>query len=214
MVLFFKTSTGHTLYMGEDKHVNEDLIKYGLPEDIWFHVENLSSAHVYLRLEKGEKLEDVPQKALMEACQLVKANSIVGCKQASCGINYTRWKNLKKTTDMEVGAIGFHDRSKVKKIRIDKDKAIVNIVNKTRTEAFPDLAALQIARAKEFQEEKKAARRAALREEKEAKIEREKAKELMSYKSIFRSAEGMVSNVEVQSSTTNEAAMEFEDDFM
>ena len=66
----------------------------------------------------------------------------------------------------------------------------------------------------EFQEEKKAARRAALREEKEAKIEREKAKELMSYKSIFRSAEGMVSNVEVQSSTTNEAAMEFEDDFM
>ena len=56
MVFFFTASTGHMLYMGKDKHENEDLIKYGLPEDIWFHVENLSSAHVYLRLEQGQKL--------------------------------------------------------------------------------------------------------------------------------------------------------------
>ncbi|XP_035178547.1 coiled-coil domain-containing protein 25 isoform X2 [Oxyura jamaicensis] len=31
---------------------DEDLIKYGWPEDIWFHVDKLSSAHVYLRLHK------------------------------------------------------------------------------------------------------------------------------------------------------------------
>ena len=49
MVLFFSSSEGYTIYMGEDKYVNEDLIKYGLPEDIWFHVDDLSSAHVYLR---------------------------------------------------------------------------------------------------------------------------------------------------------------------
>lgn len=31
--------------------LDEDLIKWGWPEDVWFHVDNLSSAHVYLRLQ-------------------------------------------------------------------------------------------------------------------------------------------------------------------
>lgn len=47
---------------------------------IRFHVQDLSSAHVYLRLKKNEKLEDVPNTTLMECAQLVKANSIEGCK--------------------------------------------------------------------------------------------------------------------------------------
>ncbi|KAF5923527.1 hypothetical protein HPG69_006698 [Diceros bicornis minor] len=37
----------------------EDLIKYGWPEDIWFHVDKLSSAHVYLRLHKLILLDSV-----------------------------------------------------------------------------------------------------------------------------------------------------------
>lgn len=38
MVFFFKArpSVGDIMiYMGLDKYENEDLIKYGLPEDIW-----------------------------------------------------------------------------------------------------------------------------------------------------------------------------------
>lgn len=30
--------------------LDEDLIKWGWPEDVWFHVDKVSSAHVYLRL--------------------------------------------------------------------------------------------------------------------------------------------------------------------
>lgn len=30
---------------------DEDLIKWGWPEDVWFHVDKVSSAHVYLRLQ-------------------------------------------------------------------------------------------------------------------------------------------------------------------
>lgn len=30
--------------------IDEDLIKWGWPEDVWFHVDKYSSAHVYLRL--------------------------------------------------------------------------------------------------------------------------------------------------------------------
>ena len=57
MVFYFTSSTGKTLfcvlifkgymiYMGKDKFENEELLKYGWPEDIWFHVDNYSSAHV------------------------------------------------------------------------------------------------------------------------------------------------------------------------
>lgn len=55
MVLYFRASSGKLIYMGKDKHENEDLIKYAWPEDVWFHVDNLSSAHVYLRLTEEAK---------------------------------------------------------------------------------------------------------------------------------------------------------------
>lgn len=80
MVFYFTTSEGYTIYMGADKYENEELIKYGFPEDFWFHVEDMSSAHVYLRLKKNQRLEDVSDETIMECAQLVKANSIEGCK--------------------------------------------------------------------------------------------------------------------------------------
>ena len=35
MVFFFVSSDRYTIYMGVDKYENEDLIKYGLSEDVW-----------------------------------------------------------------------------------------------------------------------------------------------------------------------------------
>jgi len=54
--------------MGKDKFENEELLKYGFPEDIWFHVDNFSSAHVYLRMKKGETIENITQIQLDECC--------------------------------------------------------------------------------------------------------------------------------------------------
>jgi hypothetical protein len=68
----------------------------------------------------------------MECAQLVKANSIEGCKMREVTVIYTRWRNLHKTASMEVGAIGFHDRSKVKSMRVVKDNAIVNAISRTK----------------------------------------------------------------------------------
>ena len=81
--MFFFTSTvvdpPVTLFMGLDKHENEELIKWGWPEDVWFHVDKVmifkpclnwnqtqrellfskvSSAHVYLRLGPGQTLDE------------------------------------------------------------------------------------------------------------------------------------------------------------
>ncbi|KAG9308772.1 hypothetical protein JVU11DRAFT_11564 [Chiua virens] len=47
MVHFFTSvDPPATIYMGKDKVENEDLIKYAWPQDVWFHVDKLSSAHV------------------------------------------------------------------------------------------------------------------------------------------------------------------------
>ena len=72
MVFFFTASNGWTVYMGRDKYENEELLKYGWPEDVWFHVDDLSSAHVYLRRPEGVKLVDIPEEVLEECAQLVK----------------------------------------------------------------------------------------------------------------------------------------------
>jgi hypothetical protein len=53
LLLAIKLTTradGMVIYMGKDKMENEKLLKYGWPEDVWFHVDDLSSAHVYLRM--------------------------------------------------------------------------------------------------------------------------------------------------------------------
>merc|ERR1711874_647538 len=100
--------------MGRDKFENEELLKYGFPEDIWFHVDKYSSAHVYLRMPPGsvdlsgvkdkeegkkklhEALLSVPEKIITEMVQLTKANSIEGCKASAVDVVYTPFLNLKK----------------------------------------------------------------------------------------------------------------------
>ena len=46
IMVFFFTSTvvdpPVTLFMGLDKHENEELIKWGWPEDVWFHVDKVT----------------------------------------------------------------------------------------------------------------------------------------------------------------------------
>lgn len=83
MVYYFK-STGsdgsfeshpRLLYMGKDKMENEDLIKYGLDDDVWFHVDNLSSAHVYLRLELGESFDSIPEQFITGMLPLTPTNA-------------------------------------------------------------------------------------------------------------------------------------------
>ena len=74
----------------------------------------------------------MPSETIEECGQLVKANSIEGCKKNNVNVIFTRWRNLHKTSDMEVGAIGFHDRTKVQRINVVKSSAIVNRINRTK----------------------------------------------------------------------------------
>ena len=77
MVVYFTCcDPKYTLFMGRDKHENEELIRYGWPEDVWFHVDKMSSAHIYLRQPEGETLDDIPQDVLTE-CSQVKVDHTI-----------------------------------------------------------------------------------------------------------------------------------------
>mmetsp|Transcript_36092 Transcript_36092/g.52914 ORF Transcript_36092/g.52914 Transcript_36092/m.52914 type:complete len:217 (+) Transcript_36092:53-703(+) len=215
MVFYFKTRCGeYTIYMGKDKFENEDLIKYGLPEDCWFHVDNLSSAHVYLRLKPDMKMDDIPEEAILDCATLVKANSIEGCKRKTVSIVYTRWKNLKKTSDMVEGQVGYHRPQNVKKINVEKDNAIVNALNKTKTEIYPhpNLYEQQQHRLKEI---KRAEKQKWRKEEEARKLlekQRKKEKEERSYDRIM-TGENMTSNTDFEATEDATAAEDYEDDF-
>ncbi|KAF8955268.1 hypothetical protein BDZ97DRAFT_306530 [Flammula alnicola] len=142
MVLFFTSTTVNPpaiIYMGRDKVENEELIKYAWPQDVWFHVDKLSSAHVYLRMSEEMSWDNIPEALLTDCAQLVKANSIEGNKKDNLTVIYTPADNLKKTGDMAVGQVSFHNDKKVKRVYVIKrENPIVNRLNKTKDERVVD----------------------------------------------------------------------------
>eukprot|EP00249_Psilotum_nudum_P021571 c28157_g2_i1 orf=409-1056(-) len=215
MVYYFRARPeigDYTIYMGLDKHENEDLIRYGFPEDIWFHVDKLSSAHVYLRLHKGETMDRIPHEIVEDCAQLVKANSIQGNKINNIDVVYTPWANLKKTPSMDVGQVGFHNSKLVRTIRVEKRiNEIVNRLNKTKVERRPDLK----AEKEQYNAAERAERKAQLREKKRReemeRAEKERLADVRSYRGLMVS-DRMTSNKDI--AATGKSLQELEDDFM
>ncbi|TKA24946.1 hypothetical protein B0A50_06044 [Salinomyces thailandicus] len=164
MVYYF-TSTAvqppASIYVGKDKFENEELIAHGWPEDIWFHVDGLSSAHIYLRLplpapgtpQTSEQPwhASVPPAVLTDCAHLTAANSIAGSKQPHVTVVYTPWANLRKDGSMAVGQVGFKDSKMVRRVGVGRveGKGVVKSLEKTRREAWPDLKAEREGRDRE-----------------------------------------------------------------
>lgn len=81
------------------------MIKHGYDQDVWFHVDRFSSAHIYLRLPSQMDWLNIPDSLLEDLAQLTKANSIEGNKRDKITVIYTPWSNLKKTGAMDTGQV-------------------------------------------------------------------------------------------------------------
>lgn len=196
----------YLIYMGKDKYENEELIRYGLPEDIWFHVDNLSSAHVYLRLPRGESWEEIPEGVLEDCVQLVKANSIQGCKLPNVPVIYTPHSNLKKTQGMDVGQVGFKNDKLVKTVKVAKLNAILNRLNKTKEEKQVNLQAIYDDRMREMRNESTAVKKQKAKEERENREKTKRDEEVRTYSDLHRHTDLATSNAEVSE--------DYEDEFM
>ncbi|KAJ3320407.1 Coiled-coil domain-containing protein 25 [Boothiomyces sp. JEL0866] len=199
------------IYVGKDKFENEELIKHAWDCDVWFHVDKLSSAHVYLRLEQGQTWDNIPQVLLDDLAQLTKANSIEGNKKDNLTIIYTPSSNLKKTADMETGQVAFHKNKMVKKVHVEtRQNAIVNRLNKTKKEEYPDLLELKVQYEKEQRKAKRLEEEEMKKQQEEYIKQKRKEKENKNY-STFLKEEYMYSNKGLD---MTKSAQELEEDFM
>jgi len=90
-------------------------------------------------MSEGMVWENIPQTLLDDCAQLVKANSIEGNKKDDLTIIYTPAANLKKSGDMAVGQVSFHNDKKVKRVHVARrENVIVNRINKTKVEREVD----------------------------------------------------------------------------
>ncbi|KAJ5334244.1 hypothetical protein N7541_004078 [Penicillium brevicompactum] len=229
MVYYFTSnvvSPSAFIYVGKDKFENEDLIQFGLDNDVcltWpltflrnrsalpqFHVDNLSSAHVYVRLREGETWDNIAQPLLEDCAQLTKANSIEGNKKDNITIIYTPWSNLKKDGSMAAGQVTFHNHKLVRKIYVkQRENPIVNRLNKTRVEKYPDLRA-----EKEEDTRKKARGDRKTREEQRAK-EKKKQQEYEQLKwQKDHAYDDMFTDEQLEASNNQDRDEDFLDDFM
>ncbi|KAH8712329.1 Coiled-coil domain-containing protein 25 [Beauveria bassiana] len=197
------------IYVGKDKFENEDLIKFGWDED--FHVDKLSSAHIYLRMNEGQQWDSLPENLVMDLAQLTKANSIEGNKKDNITVIYTPWSNLKKDGSMEIGQVSFKNPRLVKRVLVsERENAIVNRLNKTKTEVKqPDFKQQKDDHDKEIRRKANAALQVKKKEEarqaqewKEKKWQKEHA-----YDDLFTEE-----NMDMQSNQNR--SEDWEDDFM
>ena len=146
----------------------------------------LSSAHVYLRMPEGMVWTSIPEALLEDCAQLVKANSIEGMcpclvflflyvlqdrkqKEQPDHHLYTSWQcqstcvcvtmracSWKKTGDMAVGAVCFHNDRQVKRFYVKERKnEIVNRLNKTKEDRLVDYEAERQERERAIGRKKK-----------------------------------------------------------
>ncbi|KAF4874195.1 Coiled-coil domain-containing protein 25 [Colletotrichum siamense] len=195
--------------------IDEELIKYGWEED--FHVDKLSSAHIYLRLPDPHPSttpamtwDAIPEPLLTDLAQLTKANSIEGNKKDNITIIYTPWSNLKKDGSMAVGQVSFKDPRKVKRVLVaQRENPVVNRLNKTKVEKKPDLAQEREDRLKELRKRDQAA--SLVRKKEEARVMQERKEKKWqkdhAYDDIF-------SEENMEGSSNQNRSEDWEDDFM
>ncbi|GJN17660.1 hypothetical protein PR202_gb04748 [Eleusine coracana subsp. coracana] len=177
-----------------------------------FHVDKVSSAHVYLRLKKGETIDTISEGLLEDCAQLVKAHSIQGNKMNNVEVVYTPWSNLKKSPSMDVGQVGFHNPRMVRVLTVEKRvNDIINRLNKTRVERRPDLKAEKDASNAAEKAERKMQLKEKKRKEELERLEKERWAEIRSYKGLMV-AEKMTSNRQIASA--GRSMQEMEDEFV
>lgn len=113
---------------------------------------------------------------------------------------------------MVEGQVSYHRPENVKRLLVEKNNSIVRQLEKTKTEAFPNLAQLQRDRHREIAWEQKQQQKQAAKEERLAAEEAKRRAEELSYDRVFQQ-DTMTSNADVKATVDASAAEEYEDDF-
>ncbi|KAG8415710.1 hypothetical protein J3458_009533 [Metarhizium acridum] len=202
MVYYFTSSAVEPpgfIYVGKDKRGSHQ-----------FHVDKLSSAHIYLRMQEGQSWDALPDALVTDLAQLTKANSIEGNKKDNITVIYTPWSNLRKDGSMDVGQVSFKDARKVRRVLVAaRENPIVNRLSKTRVEKRPDLKQERDDRLKELRRREQAA--AQTRRKEEARQAQEWKEKKWQKDHAY---DDMFTDESMASSSNQHRDADWEDDFM
>lgn len=123
---------------------------------------------------------------------------VTGNKKDNVTIIYTPWSNLRKDNSMATGQVSFHDQKMVKKVHVTvRQNVIVNRLNKTKVEKFPDLRAERDADQAQKRKADRLKREDQKAKDKQEKLDRERMKwqKDHAYDDLFQE-ENMISNQE------------------
>ena len=84
----------YEIWCGRNAANNDQLLDFAAPEDLWFHVANVSSGHVILRNPRKEALRKIPKQVVKRCACICKATIKV---RGTCTIMYTERKRVTKT---------------------------------------------------------------------------------------------------------------------
>ena len=134
---------------------------------------------------------------------------MTGNKKDNITVIYTPWSNLRKDASMATGQVSFHDPKMVKKVHVAvRQNPIVNRLNKTREESFPDFQAEKDA---DLREKSKAARIEREKQKAKDRDERQRREQLKWQKD--HAYDDMMKEDQMVSNQERDAGF-YEDDFM
>lgn len=84
----------YDIYIGKNAKGNEDIIKHCHQESLWFHINNISSAHVIL----DSKGDDIPKRYLVQVAKILLDTK--NNKPNNVNVIYTQVKNVKLTKQL------------------------------------------------------------------------------------------------------------------
>lgn len=97
----FISADGYDMFVGRNDRQNDELVKMGKGNDLWFHIRDFPGSHVLVRVKKGG---DVPRGTIEEAARLaVKFSS--RAKDGKGTVVYTHIKYLKKPKGAAPGKV-------------------------------------------------------------------------------------------------------------
>lgn len=133
-----------------------------------------------------------------------------GNKKDNITIIYTPWSNLRKDGSMATGQVSFHNPKLVRKVLArTRENPIVNRLNKTRVEKFPDLR----TEKEDFLKQKRHSERKVREQQRDLDKQEKRDREQLKWQKEH-AYDDMFSEENMAASSNQDRDSDFLDDFM
>ncbi|KMU91046.1 coiled-coil domain-containing protein 25 [Coccidioides immitis H538.4] len=189
--------------------LDEDLIKYGLESDVC-SMSTICRVHMSTFALMKAKVGKISPRTCSKIARNSQRPLYEGNKKDNVTIIYTPWSNLLKTASMATGQVSFHNPKLTRKIFVPaRQNPIVNRLNKTKIEKFPDLRAEKEEYLSKIRREERKRREEKRATEKRERKEREELKWQKEH-----AYDDLMNEENVQQSSNQNRDESYLDDFM